>query len=61
LSAYEEHLGDTWGSGMTQNIDSARLTLILNEIRSLVIKQDWAAFAERADERTGKVGPPPAS
>jgi DNA replication protein DnaC len=35
---------------MTQNIDSARLTLILNELRLPAIKQGWAAFAERADK-----------
>jgi DNA replication protein DnaC len=35
---------------MTQSIDSARLTLILNELRLPAIKQDWAAFAERADK-----------
>jgi DNA replication protein DnaC len=35
---------------MTQSIDSARLTLILNELRLPAIKQDWAAFAERANK-----------
>src|SRR6266436_2963206 len=33
-----------------QNIDSARLTLILNELRLPAIKQGWSAFAERADK-----------
>ena len=33
-----------------QNIDSARLTLILNELRLPAIKQGWAGFAERADK-----------
>src|SRR3978361_550777 len=37
---------------MTQSIDSARLTLILNELRLPAIKQDWAAFAERADKES---------
>ncbi len=35
---------------MTQSIDSARLTLILNELRLPAIKQSWSAFAERADK-----------
>jgi DNA replication protein DnaC len=34
---------------MTQSIDSARLTLILNDLRLPAIKQGWSAFAERAD------------
>ena len=37
---------------MTQSIDSARLTLILNELRLPAIKQDWATFAERADKES---------
>src|ERR1700719_226427 len=37
---------------MTQSIDSGRLTLILNELRLPAIKQDWAAFAERADKES---------
>src|ERR1700693_2290187 len=37
---------------MTQSIDSARLTLILNDLRLPAIKQDWAAFAERADKES---------
>src|SRR5208337_2458476 len=32
--------------------DSARLTLILNELRLPAIKQDWATFAERADKES---------
>src|SRR6202521_5694111 len=39
-------------SGMTQSIDSARLTLILNELRLPAIKQGWSAFAERADKES---------
>ena len=35
---------------MTQSIDSARLTLILNDLRLPAIKQGWSAFAERADK-----------
>jgi DNA replication protein DnaC len=35
---------------MTQTIDSARLTLILNDLRLPAIKHGWAAFAERADK-----------
>ena len=35
---------------MTQTIDSARLTLILNDLRLPAIKQGWTAFAERADK-----------
>jgi len=34
---------------MTQSIDGARLTLILNDLRLPAIKQGWSAFAERAD------------
>ena len=37
---------------MTQSIDSARLTLILNELRLPAIKQGWSAFAERADKES---------
>lgn len=37
---------------MTQSTDSARLTLILNELRLPAIKQDWAAFAARADKES---------
>jgi hypothetical protein len=33
---------------MTQSIDGARLTLILNDLRLPAIKQGWSAFAERA-------------
>ena len=35
---------------MTQSIDSARLTLILNDLRLPAIKQGWPAFAERANK-----------
>jgi DNA replication protein DnaC len=35
---------------MTQNIDRARLTLLLNDLRLPAIKQGWAGFAERADK-----------
>jgi DNA replication protein DnaC len=35
---------------MTESIDSARLTLLLNELRLPAIKQGWATFAERADK-----------
>lgn len=35
---------------MTQSIDSARLTLILNDLRLPAIKQSWPAFAKRADK-----------
>ena len=34
---------------MTQAIDGARLTLLLNELRLPAIKQGWCVFAERAD------------
>lgn len=37
---------------MIQNIDAARLTLILNELRLPAIKQDWATFADRADKES---------
>jgi DNA replication protein DnaC len=35
---------------MTASIDAARLTLLLNDLRLPAIKQDWSAFAERADK-----------
>ena len=35
---------------MTVNIDSARLTLMLNDLRLPAIKQGWPGFAERADK-----------
>ena len=35
---------------MTQSIDNARLTLILNDLRLPAIKQGWPSFAERADK-----------
>ncbi len=35
---------------MSQTIDEARLTLLLNDLRLPDIKQGWAAFAERADK-----------
>ena len=35
---------------MTQDIDRARLTLMLNDLRLPAIKQDWPALAERADK-----------
>ena len=35
---------------MSQTIDAARLTLLLNDLRLPAIKQGWAAFAERADK-----------
>ena len=35
---------------MTQGIDSARLTLLLNDLRLPAIKQGWPGFAERADK-----------
>jgi hypothetical protein len=38
--------------GMTQNIDGARLTLMLNDLRLPAIKQDWSGFAERADRES---------
>src|ERR1700733_10639832 len=37
---------------MSQSIDSARLTLILNDLRLPAIKQDWVMFAERADRES---------
>jgi DNA replication protein DnaC len=35
---------------VANDIDSARLTLILNELRLPAIKQGWGSFAERADK-----------
>ena len=35
---------------MTESIDSARLTLILNDLRLPAIKHGWPLFAERADK-----------
>jgi len=35
---------------MTQSIDGARLTLLLNDLRLPAIKQGWSVFAERADK-----------
>ena len=35
---------------MTVNVDSARLTLMLNDLRLPAIKQGWPGFAERADK-----------
>src|SRR5450432_3126173 len=35
---------------MTESIDSARLTLLLNDLRLPAIKQGWSAFAERSDK-----------
>src|ERR1700693_6345220 len=35
---------------MSQTIDGARLTLLLNDLRLPAIKQGWATFAERADK-----------
>lgn len=35
---------------MTVNIDSARLTLMLNDLRLPASKQGWPGFAERADK-----------
>ena len=35
---------------MSQSIDGARLTLLLNDLRLPAIKQGWATFAERADK-----------
>ena len=35
---------------MSQTIDAARLTLLLNDLRLPAIKLGWAAFAERADK-----------
>src|ERR1035441_6737286 len=38
--------------GMTQGIDRARLTLMLNDLRLPAIKQDRPALAERADKES---------
>jgi hypothetical protein len=35
---------------MTENIDRARLMLMLNDLRLPAIKQNWPDFAERADK-----------
>ena len=35
---------------MSQNIDAARLTLMLNDLRLPAIKHEWSDFAERADK-----------
>ena len=43
---------------MTQSIDTARLTLMLNDLRLPAIKQDWPPLPSG---RTRKAGPPPAS
>jgi DNA replication protein DnaC len=37
---------------MTQSIDAARLTLMLNDLRLPAIKQDWPDFAERANKES---------
>src|SRR5208337_4533687 len=37
---------------MSQSVDSARLTLMLNDLRLPAIKQDWSALAERADKES---------
>ncbi len=37
---------------MTETIDAARLTLMLNDLRLPAIKQDWPGFAERADKES---------
>ena len=37
---------------MTQTIDRARLTLLLNDLRLPAIKQNWSEFAERADKES---------
>jgi DNA replication protein DnaC len=37
---------------MTQSIDIARLTLMLNDLRLPAIKQHWPDFAERADRES---------
>jgi len=37
---------------MTENIDRARLTLMLNDLRLPAIKQNWPDFAERADKES---------
>ena len=35
---------------MSQTIDAARLTLLLNDLRLPAIKQGWGGFAEQADK-----------
>ena len=53
LVAYEALVGRyraVGSSSMTESIDSARLTLLLNDLRLPAIKQGWSAFAERADK-----------
>ncbi|HVZ30974.1 MAG TPA: ATP-binding protein, partial [Polyangiaceae bacterium] len=35
---------------MSENLDTTRLTLMLNELRLPAIKQVWPRFAERADK-----------
>jgi DNA replication protein DnaC len=37
---------------MSECIDSARLMLLLNELRLPAIKQGWSTFAERADKES---------
>ena len=37
---------------MTESIDAARLTLMLNDLRLPAIKQDWPNFAARADKES---------
>src|SRR5271165_5478838 len=49
--------GPPWGpqrgrGGMTESIDGARLTLMLNDLRLPAIKQDWPNFAERANKES---------
>ena len=39
---------------MTQSIDSARLTLILNDLRLPAIKQGWSAFAALAEHEVAE-------
>ncbi len=37
---------------MTENIDRARLTLMLNDLRLPAIKQNWPDLAERANKES---------
>jgi hypothetical protein len=37
---------------MSQSLDSARLTLMINDLRLRAIKQAWAMFAERAHKES---------
>jgi DNA replication protein DnaC len=37
---------------MTDSIDAARLTLLLNDLRLPAIKQDWPGFAARSDKES---------